>query len=300
MAMNPMQRKANNSFLIGVLITLLICGVIIVFLFMQLSKLNEEKKTREQSAKVVYVVASTIESGDEVTVTNLKELEVDGAAVPEDVATASDITENTIAKIDMKVGTVVSKNMITTKDNPTTDDLRTQEYNIISLPTELYDEDYVDIRLRLPSGQDFIVISKKSVMIPEIAGVKSTTTITMKLTEGELITMSNAIVENYTVEGSLLYATKYVEPGLQKLATATYVPSGAVQQLIYSNPNIVSEAKNGLISRYNSNVQMREYINASVGSASTESADRIQTGTETEITTSRTERETYLQSLAGF
>ena len=32
MAMNPMQRKANNSFLLGIVITLLITGTIIGFL----------------------------------------------------------------------------------------------------------------------------------------------------------------------------------------------------------------------------------------------------------------------------
>ena len=35
MAMNPMQRKANNYLLIGVLVTLLITGSIIAILVMQ-------------------------------------------------------------------------------------------------------------------------------------------------------------------------------------------------------------------------------------------------------------------------
>ena len=42
MAMNPMQRKANNSFLLGILITLLITGAIIGFLIYQVSNLNSE------------------------------------------------------------------------------------------------------------------------------------------------------------------------------------------------------------------------------------------------------------------
>lgn len=300
MAMNPMQRKANNSFLIGVVSTLLVCGIIIFILFSQLSKLLKEKKEREASFKTIYTVSKEIKSGDKIETSSLKKMEAEADVVPANAATAADITEDSIAKIDLTVGTIVAKNMISEADNKTTDDLRTQEYNVISLPTELDDDDYVDIRIRMPSGQDFIVVSKKRITIPEIAGVKSPTTVTMQLTEGEIITMSNAIVENYTVEGSLLYATKYVEPGLQKLATATYVPSGAVQQLIYSNPNIVTEAKNALISRFNANVTMRDYINSSVAGSAGESIEKIQAGTETEITTSKTERETYLQSLAGY
>ena len=42
MAMNPMQRKANNSFLLGVVITILITGAIIAFLIFQLANLNKE------------------------------------------------------------------------------------------------------------------------------------------------------------------------------------------------------------------------------------------------------------------
>ena len=43
MAVNPMQRKAHNSFLLGMLITLFITGIVIVILFMQISKLNKER-----------------------------------------------------------------------------------------------------------------------------------------------------------------------------------------------------------------------------------------------------------------
>ena len=43
MAVNPMQRKARNSFLLGVLLTLLITGIVITLLFLQLKKMNDEK-----------------------------------------------------------------------------------------------------------------------------------------------------------------------------------------------------------------------------------------------------------------
>ena len=41
MAINPMQRKAQNSFLLGILVTLLITGLIIGFLVLQLTKLTK-------------------------------------------------------------------------------------------------------------------------------------------------------------------------------------------------------------------------------------------------------------------
>ena len=42
MAMNPMQRKANNYLLIGILGTLVVTGAIIALLLMQLNKVNTE------------------------------------------------------------------------------------------------------------------------------------------------------------------------------------------------------------------------------------------------------------------
>ena len=46
MASNPMQRKARNSFLLGMVVMLLITGVIIGFLFMQLMNKNKKEKER--------------------------------------------------------------------------------------------------------------------------------------------------------------------------------------------------------------------------------------------------------------
>ena len=40
MATNPMQRKARNSFLLGMLITLVIAGAIIALLFIQLKSVG--------------------------------------------------------------------------------------------------------------------------------------------------------------------------------------------------------------------------------------------------------------------
>ena len=38
MAMNPMQKKARTSFLLGMLLTLIITGIIMAFLILQISK----------------------------------------------------------------------------------------------------------------------------------------------------------------------------------------------------------------------------------------------------------------------
>ena len=301
MAMNPMQRKANNYLLIGVLVTLLITGSIIVLLFMQLNTLQQEKKAQEASMKMVYVVSQAIKSGEVVSYDSLMRKSISSTVIPEDALTA-EITEDTIAKIDLNPGTVITDNMITQADQKTTNDLRKQEYNMVILPTQIESGDYIDIRLRLSNGVDYIVASKKCVEIPELDGmVSSSDAIIVKMNESEIMAMSNAIIEAYIDQGSLLYATTYVEPGLQQTVIPTYVPSGSVQAAINSNPNIEQEAKNALFTRYNQNAGIRtELIDGTLAQYAQDRVDNIEAGVQEEITRAKEERALYLEALGGY
>ena len=148
-----------------------------------------------------------------------------------------------IAKVNLNKNSVITIDVISKSNEKTTDDLRKQEYNMLVLPTQLETGEYIDVRLSLPSGQDYIVVSKKQVEIPQVNGVDVDDTIWIKLTEDEIITMNNAIVEAYKMQGSKLYVTTYTEAGIQSAATPTYVPTGEVMQLISNNPNIVQVEK---------------------------------------------------------
>lgn len=301
MAMNPMQRKANMYLLIGVLVTLLITGSIIAILFMQYTKLNNQIKSQEASKKTVYVVSKEIDSGEKVSLSSLKQVLATSDVVPGNAITASNLTENTVAKINLKVGTIVTANMINESEEATTSDLRTQEYNMVLLPTQIQSGDYIDIRLRMPNGTDYIVVSKKKVEIPTIEGVESLNTIKVNVTEQEILLMSNAIVEAYWATGSILYATTYVEPGMQEQAIPTYLPSDRVVELMNTDPNIVTVAKNELFTRYNSTASsVRGNIVNSLNTYSEDGQDNVQAGVEEEITRAREERQSYLDALGAY
>lgn len=301
MAMNPMQRKANNYLLIGILGTLLVTGAIIVVLFMQLNKLQTEKKEQEQAMKKVYVVSKDIASGQTVDMSSLKEISLTTSAIPSNALSISNITENTIAKINLKSGTVITNDMVQESDNKITADLRKQEYNMVILPSQIQSGDYIDIRLRLSNGVDYIVVSKKSVEIPTIDGVDSANSIIINMNETEIMVMSNAIIEAYIDQGSLLYATTYVEPGMQETVIPTYVPSGTVQNAINSNPNIEQEAKNALFARYNQNAATRtNVIEGTLAQYAQDRVDNIEAGVQEQITKAKEERQTYLESLGGY
>ena len=82
MAMNPMQRKANNSFLLGIVITLLITGLIIAFLIYQIMDLNKTIEEQELALTRVYVLSDDIKSGQIITNDLLKTMDVPSDTVP--------------------------------------------------------------------------------------------------------------------------------------------------------------------------------------------------------------------------
>ncbi len=307
MASNPMQRKARNSFLLGVFITMIIAAIVIAFLLWMMYKQKTEKEEIENDKVTVYVLIEDVESGTNVATKTekgglitkeLATVEVTKKATPETAITSSNyskvITENSLFKIDLKSGTILSTDMIVESDEKTRDDTREQEFNMIVLPSQLKENDYIDIRLRLPSGEDYIVVSKKKVLSADAI------TMWIKLTEEEILTLSNAIVEAYQINGTLLYATTYVEPGMQMAASVTYVPTRAVSQLINSNPNVVQTAKDELAKRYNNATLLsgrNDIINAAVIATGEEAQSNVSTGTSAAIEAQKESREEYMKEL---
>lgn len=358
MATNPMQRKARNSFLLGMLITLVIAGAIIALLFIQLKNYKEKEQEEKANSVKVWVLGQDVISGQVITNDMLTQQVINKNVVPTNAFGNIDVLNNysledkegneivteyknnnstmylvkdntkyelkqedatgsyyieknrekeyvelatvpVIAKVDMNKNTVLTTEMVSKSNEKTTDDLRKVEYNVLTLPSQLQTGEYIDVRLALPSGQDYIVVSKKQVEIPQVSGVDVADTIWLKLTEDEIITMNNAIVDSARALGSVLKVTIYTEAGMQEAATPTYVPSREVAQLIQNNPNIVQESKNILINRYSNNSDTRNNALNSAINTGEEGEENLKTKVEESITNSKENRQKYLQSLGG-
>ena len=94
MATNPMQRKARNSFLLGMLVMLLISGVIIALLFMQL--MNKMKKEQEEKANsyTAYVLNKDVKAGQTITEDMFTQQTVNKALVPSNATSDISLIEN--------------------------------------------------------------------------------------------------------------------------------------------------------------------------------------------------------------
>ena len=110
--------------------------------------------------------------------------------------------------------------------------------------------------------------------------------------------MSSAIVEAYGLLGSKLYATKYVEAGMQDAAMPTYTPNASVTAQIQSNPNIVSVASEELAARYSdsSKKNRNDYLQSLINSSEDYNSN-VQEKADEKITNQNTARQKYLESL---
>ena len=290
MPSNPLQRKTRNSFLLGMLITLLVVALIggLIFMLVIKPKIDKQKAEEAVPTKVVYKLTTNVKSGDEVSSGMLQQVTLPASDVPVDAINAP---ISGIAKINLTQGTIISEQMLTERKTDLDNSLRLVEYNMIMLPITISAGETVDVRISFPNGQDLIVVSNKVVQ-----GIDGQT-ISLYMTEAEILLMNSAIVEAWTMTAGNLYLTRYTDPGIQTAATITYAPTEEVQNLIAGNPNIVNEVKNSLASRFGSGI--REYINQEISQYSSQSLLNIEAGLQEQIEAARTARENYLSGMSG-
>lgn len=296
MAANPMQRKARISFFLGMGITFVIAAIIIALLFMKNKQLNDKINSETSQKLLVSVLNQDVQYGQKLDASMFTQQEVSSNSVPSDATNIATVEGTPIAKVSMKANTVLTSSLVSVEELSASD--REQTYSIITLPIDLEDGEYVDIRVSFPNGQDYIVLSKQKVSIPIVNGVYLSDAIKLTLSEAELLTMSSAIVDAAKVEGASVYAIKYAEADAQEAARETYVPSSEVINLIQSNPNAVDNASKELKSRWNSPAveNRNNYINDQVSQGDSE---RAKEKLQEEVEAKAKAREEYLTSLYG-
>ena len=87
------------------------------------------------------------------------------------------------------------------------EDVRRKEFNMISLPSDLVEGDYIDVRIIFPTGEDYVVVAGKEVK--KVGSSHDSNAIFLDLTEEEINRMSSAVIESYVSGAVRLYAVKY-------------------------------------------------------------------------------------------
>ncbi|GGO07277.1 SAF domain-containing protein [Saccharibacillus kuerlensis] len=235
------QRQRLLAAAAGAAAALLLCAAAGTFYIRHIEKSYEkersgyEQRIAEMDAErvPVYTLTRDIQAGEKIGEDDLVEVEVVKTTVPEHMPPKED-SIGRYAKINLARNTPISESMLY-EGAPTPRDLRNQEFRLIELPSRLQAGEFVDVRVKFPTGEDFIVLSKKR------AEDLASGTVWVQMDEREILTMSSAIVDAYLNDASI-YAVTYVEPGLQQAAAVTYPANASVLDLIESDPNIVERA----------------------------------------------------------
>ncbi|KAF6565215.1 MULTISPECIES: SAF domain-containing protein [Paenibacillus] len=213
-------------------------------------KLYEQE---QRTAKTGWAVVRDISPGEQITSNDLKGIKVPGSQAPSNLLANKNEVSGTTAKIELKKGSVLTSAMITANE-PTPKDLRNRELKVVVLPSSLKSGDEVDIRIQFPTGQDYILLSKKKISRLEGPIVWVT------MNEQEILSLSSAIVDAYLHKASI-YALTYVDPQFQPKAIPTYPPNAQVLALMNSDPNLVRVAEQKL------SKQLRDSLENAIGSS---------------------------------
>ena len=89
---------------------------------------------------------------------------------------------------------------------------------------------------------------------------------------------------------------------MQAAATPTYAVSEEVLSLINTDPNIRTEAREGLWQRYNEQRQSEQrvgHINSALSAYEEDRSASVESGIEEEVTSLQTARESFVEALEG-
>lgn len=221
--------------------------------------LASAQEEMEANKKIVYVVSTDdgfgISKGDILQENvNVKKQQIYSGLEDYNYITEEDMGSTAI--IDMYEGMTVMTNMITPLD--IANDTREYELQVVNLMVDQKENDYVDIRIMFPDGTDFLILPKKPVFNLNLENCVFWT----YLNEEEILRMASATIDAYTITGTKIYATRYVESSLQEQATPNYLVNEYVQDMMdptsafYDN-NLLTKAIDTLNAIARSNLEER-------------------------------------------
>lgn len=194
-------------------------------------ELNTVKEQFKLQEAYVYEAKQDIPAGSLILEENLNYIQIHSTQNKNHFMKEENI--GMVSKIDIRKGTYLLEDMLA--DDLEAGFLREIEYNVFFTNSNLNNNDFVDVRILFPNGEDFIVLSKKSIKDLN----KETGNCFLWLDEKETLDMAGAVVDSYLYPGTKLYTTKYLEPSLQEPSITTYKPNLSTLALIEKDENVL-------------------------------------------------------------
>ena len=202
-------------------------------------RLNYYEQLHEQySYASLFVLTRDVTAGEELTADMLQ---VQRVQSEEDLSAAQSLTQEDLVgkrlKVSLTKGAALSTDIVY-EGTPIADDERRIELRELELPQTLRENEFVDIRIVFPNGEDYLVVGHKRVyrIIRDEEG--EMLALQLRLLEDELLRYQAACVDTKTYQDTRLYALQYTGE-FQPAAQTFYPVNRAVFDLLQWDPNIV-------------------------------------------------------------
>ncbi|MCR8642106.1 SAF domain-containing protein [Paenibacillus sp. N1-5-1-14] len=248
-------------------------------------KIKAAELAQQQKAAVkqsVVIANKELPAGTTLTSEDVTILEVDEQHAPVNAIASNDLAVGKVLKISVSDRTPIIAPMLF-EEGPVKRDIRSQEFNVITLPSKLKKDDFVDVRINFPTGQDYIVLSKKKVKDLAL------NTVWYDMNEVEILNFSSAIVDAY-LQGGKIYALSYVDPYMQEAAITNYPANLKVLELLRTDPNVLERAKDELVKR------MRQKLEKDLSEMDEAQKSRVLSGRAQHETQAQNQVQTQSQS----
>ncbi|UQZ86403.1 flagellar basal body P-ring biosynthesis protein FlgA [Paenibacillus konkukensis] len=249
----------------------------------QIEQLNQEK---ELNSREVWVASRTIAAGVALTADDLQAIPMPMTLLPPGVITEREAIIGKHAKVELEAGTPLLASLLY-EGQPVPKDVRLKEFQVIQLPSNLKAEQFIDVRIGFPTGEDFVLLAKKKVR--QLSG----NVVWLEMNEMDILQTSSAIIDAY-LQGARLYALPYIEPGLQEAAVVNYPANPKVLDLMEIDPNLLETAKTELAR------SLRQTLDANLKAVSDSDKLRASSGNVTVQQQLQNERATTRQGNAMF
>ncbi|WFB59572.1 SAF domain-containing protein [Paenibacillus sp. BR1-192] len=249
-------------------------------------QLEALKQEQERSSREAWVASRAVAAGAVLTADDLKAVSMPADLLPSGMLTNQEAIIGKHAKVALELGTPLLASLLY-EGQPVPKDVRLKEFQVIQLPSNLQAEQFIDVRISFPTGEDFVLLSKKKVQ--QLAG----NVVWLEMNEKDILQASSAIIDAY-LQGARLYALPYIEPGLQEAAVVNYPANPKVLDLMKIDPNLLETAETELARN------LRQTLDASLKAVSESDKLRVSSGNVTVQQQLQNERATTRQGNAMF
>ena len=241
------MKKKLKRLTAGIIVLAVFVVALAAALVYNRNALNEERAVTDAYAaemlanqQVVYAATTDIRHGDTVMEGVNVELQNIYTGLPKGIYMTADELGST-AIIDIPMGVTVMSEMVTPVS--IANDTREYEIEVARLMEDQLENDYVDVRIMFPNGVDQVVLTKKQIKNLNLENCVFWT----YLNEEEILRLASATIDAFTITGTYIYATRYVETNLQDEALPTYIVNTNVQDMFdstsaYYDGNLLTKA----------------------------------------------------------